>query len=1167
MESVIYTFGGGEALWKVFNGIAIIFSSGSGYMTSIMKLSMAIGGLWAAFRAILGANMGIFGKDYFVPTYLILNLLLIPTTSVHIIDEVNPGFKYSKVDHVPVGIAVIASTASQISKLVTNTIEGAFTAVDANQYGKTGPMFAARLVAMSRHMTVSDPIMRQNLKDFVRQCFTLPLVWTNMLAGKKAALETTDILGLIESNPHSWLGSYWRKEGGDSAFLYCKEGVAKAKEVMKLEVPNSLVGLATNLFGDNNVDAMAANKRLKTYFDDAWVTLAKNTSSAHEVAGQQMMMNIYRESGDDKREEFGLARRNPELVALSSARAKYQQNAGFLVGAQMVGSMLPSLQSTMLAILCILFVVIVPMTILPGGLKTLGMWVKLIIWVESWPIFFAIVNCISLIMASGRGAALVSTGAGLSLLTQNDLADAAWDAYCYAESFMAIVPVIAWAVISQSGYALANLAGTITRSVNGLSSKIGAETTDGNLSFDNQSFNNRSIAGYQLAQQQLGSSFGFSEKFDDGSKLVTWDTKGSPNIQETLTNLGTHTAVTDNVAATLRESGEKALSASNQNSVMASNSFSQGLQELQSFTDQFSKGSGVSDGFGSNANSTLAEDLKLIKGFTDKYGQDHTMSDGKSVKLGGQGGFSFGKKGVANIGGDLSGHINADDSEKISKVLSSDEGKNFSEALGRIMQYSKDHKGSLTDQSQIQSLESIQGSFQDAKQYSYQAQASLIESENYRNTADYMESKGAAITTNLDKQILKDIADKSFNGDELQAYSWYTQNPEAYQKHAAEFARPKIQPFMDELRMSHPMSEDQIRSAANKHFANTPNTIDRSDIDSTKGIADRHDVGEKSRQKMENDVSTLRGNTDKAFQNHGQQIETGKNNVNRGHQDMEKTYKERGDHGVSYWAGKRAMKETYQTAKDIGEGVKDIGGWLVDKIKPDTIPSMENSAPAGSNTPSITVAKLALTEASSSVSSSVRDNSSRKTTSFTGGESPQAPSFRETGFSSEKGQQDASRETPAGSQPSSTGSTYEKQAAKEPSVTGNSRNEFRSSPVDKGLSEPSFTRDPSIDSNRSTGSSTTSFRTPETRPQSAPSSVSSPETSSFREATSNPQGDMQPATYVRSMEDSIEQGRATHKMASQGRQIKQLKDSIEINKASLQEEAPLDRATSQKVES
>ena len=83
---------------------------------------------------------------------------------------------------------------------------------------------------------------------------------------------------------------------------------------MKLEVPTGLVSLASNLFGDNNMDTIAANKRLKTYFDDAWVTLAKNTASAHEVAGQQMMMNVYHESGDDKREEFGLARRNPEYV-------------------------------------------------------------------------------------------------------------------------------------------------------------------------------------------------------------------------------------------------------------------------------------------------------------------------------------------------------------------------------------------------------------------------------------------------------------------------------------------------------------------------------------------------------------------------------------------------------------------------------------------------------------------------------------------------------------------------------------------------------------------------------------------------------------------------------------------------------------------------------------
>ena len=536
MDYVIYTFGGGEALWKVFNGLALVFKSDSAYITGVLKLSLAVGGLWAALRAILGANVRFFARDYMVPTYLILNLLLLPKTSVHIVDEVNPDFRYAKVDHVPIGIAAVASTASRISKLLTNKVEESLKTAEATHYGKTGAMFAARLVSMARDMRITNAVERQNMKDFVRQCFTLPMVWSNMLAGKKAALETNDILGLIASNPHSWLGSYWRTNGGETRFLYCKEGAAKAREVLSVEVPASLSDLATGLFGNAQVNTVAASKRLKVYFEDAWASLSRLTATAHQVAAQEMMMNVYRESSDDKRQEFGLERLNPHLIAASSARAKSQQNTGFLVSAQMVGSMLPSLQSTMLAILCILFVVVIPMTLLPGGLKTLGMWVKLILWVESWPVFYAIINCVAMIMASGRGAAYVNTGGGLSLLTQNGLADAAWDAYCYAEGFMSLVPVIAWAVISGSGYALANLSATVTRGVDGLSSKMGSEMTDGNLSFDNQSFHNRSIAGYQLAQQQLGSSFSFGDKIDDGRMSVTYDTQGRPIIQEAQTH-------------------------------------------------------------------------------------------------------------------------------------------------------------------------------------------------------------------------------------------------------------------------------------------------------------------------------------------------------------------------------------------------------------------------------------------------------------------------------------------------------------------------------------------------------------------------------------------------------------------------------------------------------
>src|SRR5438105_3189307 len=135
------------------------------------------------------------------------------------------------------------------------------------------------------------------------------------------------------------------------------------------------------------MDGVKASQKLKRYFDDGWEQLAKQTANAHAVVEQEMMMNAYREGLDDKRQEFGLERLNPHLVALSAARARAQQNTGFILSSELFALVGPSLQSTLLGILCVLFVIVVPMALLPGGLSALGMWVKLIVWVH---VFYAI---------------------------------------------------------------------------------------------------------------------------------------------------------------------------------------------------------------------------------------------------------------------------------------------------------------------------------------------------------------------------------------------------------------------------------------------------------------------------------------------------------------------------------------------------------------------------------------------------------------------------------------------------------------------------------------------------------------------------------------------------------------------------------------------------------
>ena len=960
MDYVIYTYGGGEVLWKIFNGLSIFFKSDSAYLTGVVKLSMVIGGLWAALRAIYSGSMGILARDYFIPTYLILNLFLLPKTSVHIVDEVSSDFKYSKIDHVPIGIAAVTSTASKLSRFITDRIENSLKTAEATHFGKTGPMFAAKLVAMSRDVRIIDPVERQNMKDFVRQCFTLPMVWTNILAGKKAALETDNILKLIAENPHSWLGSYWRTKGGDTEFLYCKGGVAKAREILNVEVPNGLAGLATDLFGNNKMDGIKSGQKLKTYFDTAWEELSHQAASAHEVAAQEMMMNAYREGLDDKRQEFGLERLNPHLVAYSSARARMQQNTGFLISSNLFALVGPSLQSTLFGILCVLFVIVVPMTMLPGGLTAFGMWVKLIIWVESWPVFYAIINCVSMMIASGKTTAYVKTGAGLSLLTQNGLADAAYDAYCYAEGFMCMVPVIAWAVISKSGYALANLAGTVTRGVDSLSSKMGSELTDGNMSFDNQSFHNRSVAGYQVAQQQLAPNFSFGSKYDDGRRNVTYDTQGRPIIQEAQTNLSTNVIATDNIADSFTESGQKSWQAARQKSNQSLESFNQGLNQLSGITHQFSKTGGMQNTFGDGSRMDIAEDLRLLKGVTEKYGKDRHMGDEKTFKLGTQGTLSIGKKGIAGLGGDLGGNVSAQDSEKIGKFISSDEGKQFSEALNRVLNYSKDRKGSLGDQNLIQSLESIQGNFQKAKMYQEQAQSSLTESENYNTMASFVRQNSGTITSNLNDEALAYSAEKR-GMTIMQLDSWRQSHKEEYKADATEFLSKRLQPMRESLRTDHPMSEEQIKRTWQEFSPQVPNTVDRSDVHTARRITEEKGVGAKERQEMENDLNALRKETDHELQKQGQQIGTGKNDINKGQQEMEKTYKDRNEHGVAYWAGKRVYNEGIQTAKDIGEGAKEIGSWIEDKITPDIIPAMEKSSVPVSNPSPITIEKLSPT--------------------------------------------------------------------------------------------------------------------------------------------------------------------------------------------------------------
>ncbi|KJV80129.1 putative traG protein [Rickettsia hoogstraalii str. RCCE3] len=105
-DYVIHTFGGGDILWQVFNGIGRVFASNSEYFTPVGQFALTIGGIWAATRAIFRGNIGIFAMEWFFPSLFIFIFLFAPKANVWLKDEISMQAPV-KIDNIPIGVAFL----------------------------------------------------------------------------------------------------------------------------------------------------------------------------------------------------------------------------------------------------------------------------------------------------------------------------------------------------------------------------------------------------------------------------------------------------------------------------------------------------------------------------------------------------------------------------------------------------------------------------------------------------------------------------------------------------------------------------------------------------------------------------------------------------------------------------------------------------------------------------------------------------------------------------------------------------------------------------------------------------------------------------------------------------------------------------------------------------
>lgn len=784
MDYLIYTYGHGEVLWQILNAVALIVKDG--VIQKIMVPLLILSAGWSGFQSVSQGNPLLFLKRFMLPCLGVVGVLYSGTASVMIKDPLSDRQTLSKIDNVPQAIAYLGSLSNSVMLALSEAIEtsAAPLASDGLKYTKAGPMFAAHLIGRSRDVRLVDPIARQNIKNFVYQCFTWPFVITNLPPGSRAAQDASDILALVKASPHPGLGVYWRTDQG-ALFLDCKACVPLVEGVMHLHKKEGLSRLLDKIASSSpstGAPQSPTKSLFQSYAGQGWQALTAGSQSVFDMVGQQMLINAYREGLDDQRESFHLSRLDPRLVSYQATRAMETQNAGFLINGALIARHLPMLQNVLFGIILFLFILVVPLSMVPGNLRVLGTWVKLLVWCQSWPVFYTILNCVGLMwLKMSLGTVLLEDG-GVSILTQNGLSEAAHDAYCLVQNLSMTVPFLSWAVITGSGPAMVSVAERLM-AANGASA--GANLVDNTYTLDTQQLHTRTIATQTLAQQTLGASLSTGHSVDDGQFRSIQGAGGNVAIHETLSALGTTLSQADMSQNSFAEALGKAEQATLSSQKTFSQAQSAALSNVATLADQWGRGHVSATDLSEGQNLDIRHSFQKMLDVAEKVSGSETANTSTSssvegsVKVGtpkalGLLGFEAGITGKTGTAA-----VNQESVEKLKSAgLSEQDISNINKGLSNAMT----HRISSSSDTALRASRDLRGNLDKMESAARQVSASAAKTQSLTHTANFLKSSGSTLNRNMTDDLLAYTAAAHFGGDKQQAARYQREHPDAFKR-------------------------------------------------------------------------------------------------------------------------------------------------------------------------------------------------------------------------------------------------------------------------------------------------------------------------------------------------------------------------------------------------
>lgn len=519
----IYAIAGGDWLRGNLNAIAAFM--GTSTWSTIEKMCIAISVLIVAGNWVKKHNvMDLIG---WVFSLTLVSMLVVIRTPVQIIDYSNVAQVY-EVDNVPIGLAIPASLTTRVGNALIQSYEMVFALPDSVTYSKTGMLFGSNLVAKSTDFLSQNPQITTLFSDYVQNC-VMGDIFLNHKYSFEELLNSPDPYTLIFANPSPLRGVFDK----NNQFQTCEEASRDLKSALALDTQTG--GKTWNYYvrqlfgGKPNPDLLFSQM-----IGDSYNYFYSSGQSAGQIIRQNVTMNALR-SGIQS-----YAARSGDTASLvnmaNTSSLEKQRLAQATMGHQALRT-LPLMQTVIMGIMIGMFPIMVMAAMFNMmTLQVLKGYVFALIWLQTWPLLFAILNSAMAYYAKQNGVPVVLSELSQVQLKNSDIATTA--------GYIAVmIPPLSWGIVKSMGAAFSSAYSHFSSSGLSATSQAASGVVDGNYSFANMQMEN--VSGYSWGtnsttsfgqmSRQLANG-GMSTQTRDGS--MVWDSGGAMSKLPVDINVG-----------------------------------------------------------------------------------------------------------------------------------------------------------------------------------------------------------------------------------------------------------------------------------------------------------------------------------------------------------------------------------------------------------------------------------------------------------------------------------------------------------------------------------------------------------------------------------------------------------------------------------------------------